>query len=237
MSACKCQQCQTSFLVVAVRSPCPPSSPLISPLMPTSCLRVPPKRRRTCFTSWMEFWMAASRWVLMYPIGNRSCRPGLTCFSVLSQYQGGNSIHQRILRIIYDVKSTVLVCSLVVLFLCFCQRHLTCSVLLSIQLVYDQSPAAACLLVSFPIIMFCVFCYTCWRVRSAMRDADSDEATHSSASLPQRRKMLVDKKSDWRRPSECQDVQRRFTWSSRLWLCISLDHHWTHQTSYLKYQL
>ncbi|XP_075878294.1 protein disulfide-isomerase tmx3a-like isoform X2 [Nelusetta ayraudi] len=87
------------------------------------------------------------------------------------QYQGGNSIHQRILRIIYEVKSTVL-------------------------LVYDQSPAAACLLVSFPFLMISVFFYTCWRVRSAMKNVDGDEATHPSAPLPQRRKILADKKSD-----------------------------------------
>lgn len=161
----------------------------------------------------------------MYPSGNRSWGPSPTSFSVLLQYQGGNSIHQRILRITYDVKSTVLVCNAVFSFLCFCRRHPICFVLVSIQLLYDQSPAAAGLLVSFPIIMLFVFCYTCWRVRMAMRDADSDEATHSSAPLPQRHKMLADKKSDWWRPSECQDVELRFPCSLRLSLWISQNYN------------
>lgn len=71
------------LLLVAVRSPCRPSSLLISPSMPTSCRQAPPKRRRTCLTSWMEFWTAASRWVLIYLSAVCRCEPGSTCVSVL----------------------------------------------------------------------------------------------------------------------------------------------------------
>lgn len=119
------------------------------------------------------------------------------CLCVVSQYLGGNSIHQRILRIIYDVKSTVLVRSHLISLLCFlpASSDLLCT-RLSDQLVYDQSPAAACLLVTFPLLMISVLIYTCWRVRSAMKDVDGDEATHPSAPLPQRRKVPADKKSD-----------------------------------------
>lgn len=147
------------------------------------------------------------------------------CLCVVSQYQGGNSIHQRIFRIIYEVKSTVLVCSNVVSFLCFlpASPDLLCTCL-SVQLVYDQSPAAACLLVSFPFLMISVFFYTCWRVRSAMKDVDGDEATHPSAPLPQRRKILADKKSDWWRPSGSQDDELRSKLPCRLSLCISRGH-------------
>lgn len=62
---------------------------------------------------------------------------------------------------------------------------------LSIQLVFNQSPLAGCLLVGFPFLIAGVLCYICCRVRSAMSDNDSAEGTPL-----QRRKKLTEKKSD-----------------------------------------
>ncbi|XP_030258993.1 protein disulfide-isomerase TMX3-like isoform X2 [Sparus aurata] len=84
--------------------------------------------------------------------------------------QGGNSVHQRIRRIIYDIQVTL-------------------------TPLISQAPLFGCFLVGFPLAIAIFFCYLCRKARSNMSE-DDDEGDALSAPSPQSRKKLSDKKSD-----------------------------------------
>ncbi|XP_073348067.1 protein disulfide-isomerase tmx3a-like [Pagrus major] len=84
--------------------------------------------------------------------------------------QGGNSVHQRVRRVIYDTKVTL-------------------------TPLFSQAPLFGCFLVGFPLAIAIVFCYLCCKVRSNVSEDDDDGDALSAPSL-QRRKILSDKKSD-----------------------------------------
>nr|XP_046264987.1 protein disulfide-isomerase TMX3-like isoform X2 [Scatophagus argus] len=84
------------------------------------------------------------------------------------QCQGGNGVHQRIQRFIYDIKVTLMP-------------------------VFSQAPLLGCFLVGFPLTLAAIFCYVCCKAPPAMSDDDS--ITLLAPSLRHRKK-LADKKSD-----------------------------------------
>ncbi|KAM8728647.1 protein disulfide-isomerase tmx3a-like isoform 2-T2 [Acanthopagrus schlegelii] len=85
--------------------------------------------------------------------------------------QGGNSIHQRIRRVIYDIKVTL-------------------------TPLFSQAPLFGCFLVGFPFAIAIFFCYLCCKARSNVSEDDDGEGDTLSAPSPQRRKKLSDKKTD-----------------------------------------
>lgn len=91
-------------------SSCRRSSWWICPTMATSFQRVLWRQSATCWTSWMGFWMAASRWVCAgaEKIQQQSVLQ-VKCQCVCFQCQGGNGGLQRVRRLIYDVKVTLTV--------------------------------------------------------------------------------------------------------------------------------
>ncbi|RVE61371.1 hypothetical protein OJAV_G00170100 [Oryzias javanicus] len=86
------------------------------------------------------------------------------------EMKGGNSFSQRVQRIIYEAKATLIP-------------------------VFREAPLIGCFLAGFPLAIGAFFCFLCCRNRTTTDDEDEDTAALLATSAPQRKK-IKGKKSD-----------------------------------------
>nr|XP_040028315.1 protein disulfide-isomerase TMX3-like isoform X2 [Gasterosteus aculeatus aculeatus] len=87
------------------------------------------------------------------------------------QFQGGNSIYQRVRRFIYEIK-------------------------VSLTSIISQAPLFGCFLVSFLLAIIAVVFYVCFKNRPTLADDDDNDSGGLLVSPLQRQTKLTDKKSD-----------------------------------------
>ncbi|KAL6103658.1 uncharacterized protein ACO6RY_13562 [Pungitius sinensis] len=86
------------------------------------------------------------------------------------QFQGGNSIYQRVRRFIYDIR-------------------------VSLTSIFSQSPLLGCFLVSVPLAILAVVFYVCFKNRPTLADDDNNDSDGLLVS-PLQHQTKTDKKSD-----------------------------------------